>query len=254
MALPAFLPFAMMGASALAQGIRGAVQGKKADRLYSDYQDAESKINPISPDLTAYKNRLDQQERAFRAGNDSASQFAKNSINAALAQTQNNLTRAGGGVNALLRSQSGANTGYAQVAAGASDRANQMLQLTGPLTQYMNNLQYQRMREKRNIAMDRWAQMKQASMDNLNSLFGIGAQMATMLPEVGVMGGAPKSITPQTANAMVSGIAQAMPKRQPMGMYYPAPQPPEMQPMPQPPALLGFGPNNTNYLPGWGPK
>lgn len=175
-----------MAGSAVAQGIRGISQGNKAKDLESVYNQREKEIEPVSPMLTSYLNRISQQERAMRAGTDSASAFARQGLSNALEQTQNNLVRASGpgAVNNLLRSQQGFNQGIAGVAAGASDRADGMLQYQGALTQNINQLMYNRQRERRNIAKSRWAHMKQSSSDNLNSLFGIGAQVATMLPDM----------------------------------------------------------------------
>ncbi len=204
--MPAWLPLAMMGASAVAQGIRGISQGKQAKDLKKAYDRAESEITPIGPEMQSYMNRLSQQERFMRAGTDAASQFAKRATANALAQTNNSLVRAGGGANTignLLRGQQGAGNAYANIAANASGQANQMLQYQGALTQHLNELNYRRQRERRNIAMDRWAAMKQDSMNNLNALYGIGAQMATMMPESmwggGQGGGVPKQATPGVA-------------------------------------------------------
>lgn len=189
MAVP--IGLVLMGASALAQGIRGISQGNKAKDLESVYNQREKEIEPVSPMLTSYLNRISQQERAMRAGTDSASAFARQGLSNALAQTQNNLVRASGpgAVNNLLRSQQGFNQGIAGVAAGASDRADGMLQYQGALTQNINQLMYNRQLKRRNMAQANWAHMKQSSNDNLNSLFGIGAQIATMLPDMQLGGG-----------------------------------------------------------------
>lgn len=185
--MPFPIALALMVGSAVAQGIRGISQGKKAKGLESVYNQREKEIEPVSPMLTSYLNRISQQERAMRAGTDSASAFARQGLGNALAQTQNNLVRASGpgAVNNLLRSQQGFNQGIAGVAAGASDRADGMLQYQGALTQNINQLMYNRQLKRRNMAQANWAHMKQSSNDNLNSLFGIGAQIATMLPDIG---------------------------------------------------------------------
>ena len=152
-----------MAAGALIGGIAGIGQGKRAQKLEKDYQNAEKAINPVDPNQLAYLNKVRQQERNFRGGSDPSSAFAAMNARNVGGQTMANISRAGGPgvVGNLLRAQAGTNQAIAGIGANAGAQANQMLALQGGLIDRMADKVYQRQVERRNQAMERSVSARQ---------------------------------------------------------------------------------------------
>lgn len=158
--------------------IGGLLQGADARKKMAAYQKAENAINPIDPQQVALRNRLEQQERAYRAGTDPSSAFAMQAQRNAMAQTQNNLVRSGAGsVSNLLRSQMAGNLGMAQVGAQAAARADQLIPLQGQITSALAERQYQRQQQLRAAALARAEQSRQ-------DLFNTFAGGLAVLPQI----------------------------------------------------------------------
>lgn len=168
------------GVGALAGGLLGAFQGAGAKKLRKAYDAAEKNINPVDPAQIAMMARYRQQERNLRAGTDTASAFAANQARNVAAQTQSNITRAGGPglIGNLLRSQQALGGTIAGIGANASQQANQFLGMQGALTDRISDRVYQRQREMRNIAMERSA----AARQDLNNQLAGGL---AMIPQLG---------------------------------------------------------------------
>lgn len=185
MAIPAFVPLALMGASAAANAIRGIGQAKKAKGLEAEFQRLDKALTPVSPEQYAQLARTRQLERSMRLGTDPTSAMARQGLAGSLAQTQANLVRAGGGagtVNALLRSQTGYGQGIGQVAAQAAQSANRMLAYQGGLIDNIQNAVYNLQMKRRNYAQALAAQQRQAATDSATAAIGAFANAATMIP------------------------------------------------------------------------
>ena len=138
-----------MAAGGLIGGISGLAQGKEAKRLNSAYEQAEKNVQTTDPAQMAFLQRLRQQERNYRAGSDASSAFAAQQARNVGAQTQANLSRAGGPglVNNMLRAQAGTNNAMAQIKTNASSQANQILGLQGGIIDQIAGSNLQRQRE-----------------------------------------------------------------------------------------------------------
>lgn len=190
------------GIGLLGGGLIGAFQGAGAKKLRKAYDAAEKNINPIDPMQVAMLARYRQQERNLRAGTDTASAFAANQARNVAAQTQSNITRAGGPglVGNLLRSQQALGGTIAGIGANASQGANQMLGAQGALTNLISERAYQLQREIRNIAMERSA----AARQGLNNALAGGLAMIPQL--AGGFSGGPKAApTPGNMNTQAVG-------------------------------------------------
>lgn len=141
--------------------IGGLMQAGQQKKRMGEYNRAEAGVQPVDPNQVAFLNRLKQQERFYRAGTDAASAFARQDQGNALAQTQANITRMGGGINQLLRSQQQANYGNAAIGAQASNRADGMLAAQGNLTNMIAERKYkydQLRRDEAKVYMDQGRQ------------------------------------------------------------------------------------------------
>jgi hypothetical protein len=191
-----------MAAGALIGGVAGFAQGKRAQKLEKDYQNAEKKADPFSIRMEAFLNRQRQQERLFRTGSDSSSAFAAGNARNVGAQTMANISRAGGPgvVGNLLRAQAGTNQAIAGIGASAAQGANQMMAAQQGLTQRMEDLAYQRRVELRNQALERSVSARQ----NIQNTFQ-GA--LAMVP--GIAGGISKTggMNPFAKAAPAAGAA-----------------------------------------------
>ena len=183
----AFGPWGM-AAGAVIGGISGYAQGKRAQKLEKDYQNAEKKADPFSIRMEAFLNRQRQQERLFRTGSDSSSAFAAGNARNVGAQTMANIRTAGGPgvVGNLLRAQAGTNQAIAGIGASAAQGANQMMAAQQGLTQRMEDLAYQRRVELRNQALERSVSARQ----NIQNTFqGALAMVPGMTGGISKMGG-----------------------------------------------------------------
>lgn len=149
--------------------IGGLLQAGQQKNRMDAYGKAEAAVQPIDPNQVAFLNRLKRQEQFYRAGTDSASAFARQDQGNALAQTQANITRMGGGINQLLRSQQMGNMGYAAIGAQASRMADPMLMAQGNLTNMIAQRQYEYQQRNRDVAMGR---MEQGRQDLMNLFAG----------------------------------------------------------------------------------
>lgn len=165
----------------------GFLQGQQQRKNMAAYNKAEAAINPVDPAQTALLGRLRQQEKAYRAGSDPSSAWAMQNQQNALAQTQNNINRMGGGsVSQLLRSQQNANLGAAQIGAQAAARADQLIPLQANITNVLAERQYQRQQQIRATAL---ARAEQGRQDIFNTL----ASGIALIPQIsGAGGGAAK--------------------------------------------------------------
>lgn len=160
--------------------IGGLMQGGEQRNKAQAYNRAEQMVQPIDPQQVAFLDRLRRQEQYYRAGTDPSSAFAMQNQRNALAQTQANINRAGGGINQLLRAQQNANMGMAQVGAGAARLADPMLMAQGNLTNMIAQRKYDYYQRQRDVAMGR---MEQGRQDLLNVFMGgLGA-----LPQITAM-------------------------------------------------------------------
>lgn len=192
-----------MIAGALIGGIAGIGQGKRAQKLEKDYQNAEKAINPVDPNQVAYLNKVRQQERNFRGGSDPSSAFAAMNARNVGGQTMANISRAGGPgvVGNLLRAQAGTNQAIAGIGANAGAQANQMLALQGGLIDRMADKVYQRQVERRNQAMERSVSARQ----NIQNTFqGALAMVPGIAGGISKMGG----MNPFAKAAPATGPAQ----------------------------------------------
>lgn len=150
--------------------VSGIAKGKQQQKLNRDYERANAAVRPVDPDQVAFLNRLRQQERFYRSGMDAASGFARQDQMNALAQTQANIARMGGGINQLLQAQQAANMGQAAIGAHASRMADPMLMAQGNLTDLIAQRKYDYYLRNRDIAM---ARMEQGRQD-INNMFAGG--------------------------------------------------------------------------------
>jgi hypothetical protein len=187
MPIPAFVPLAMMGASAITSGIQAISRGSKAKKLEADFERLDKSLQPVSPEQYAYLNRVRQLERGMRMGTDPTTAMARRGLGQSLAQTQTNIARVGGGpatVSGLLRAQQGYNVGMGNVAAQAGQQADKMLMFQQPLIDNIQNRIYDLQMKRRNYAQGRAAYMRQAATDSATAAIGALAQGATMIPEL----------------------------------------------------------------------
>jgi len=198
--------------------IGGLMQGDQQRRRTQDYNKAEQMVQPVDPQQTAFLDRLRRQEQYYRAGTDPSSGFAMQNQRNALAQTQANINRAGGGINQLLRAQQNANMGMAQVGAGAARMADPMLMAQGNLTSMIAQRKHDYYQRQRDVAMGR---MEQGRQDLMNVFMG---GLAT-LPQ---MAGAFKNVPGQAPSAarMTQQINASLPAGR--AMSYATPNTPGM--------------------------
>lgn len=192
------------GVGALAGLAQGAEQRKR--RMAADRADAA--INPIDPELVAFRERLGRQEQAYRAGSDTASGFAKQGQMDALAQTQANLPRIGvSNVGQFLRTQAQAGKGIAQIGADAAGRADALLPMQGNISTMLSERVYQLQQQRAAQALSR---AEQGQQDLYNMFYGaIGAA-----PQIGMAF--------QKGQPRPGQIFDPLAARSPgMGTYYP---------------------------------
>jgi len=197
MAFPFFLiPLA-------AQGIQAGIQGGKAKKqnALSDRLDSQIPLN--DPVQQTFLNRLNQQERYYRAGSDPNTALANRLTQQAGAQTQSNLVRAGGPgtVQNLLSSQNVTNRGLAGNAAQAAGMADNLLGMQGQLTTLMANRRYDRQRYARDKALMQGQQYQQNSNNLVSSLYStLGIMAGNLGGEGGGTTGSTKSATGNQIN------------------------------------------------------
>lgn len=227
MAFPFFLiPLA-------AQGIQAGIQGGKAKKqnALSDRLDSQIPLN--DPVQQTFLNRLNQQERYYRAGSDPNTALANRLTQQAGAQTQSNLVRAGGPgtVQNLLSSQNVTNRGLAGNAAQAAGMADNLLGMQGQLTTLMANRRYDRQRYARDKALMQGQQYQQNSNNLVSSLYGRLGTMAGNLGGDGTGGGATRSANASAPLGPTMGDTRYGPN-----MTYPMQSNPiTVQPNPLPP-------------------
>ena len=229
----------------------GRAKGRAQQGLNKAYERAESAVQPVDPDQVAFLNRLRQQERFYRSGMDAASGFARQDQMNALAQTQANIARMGGGINQLLQAQHAANMGQAAIGAQASRMADPMLTAQGNLTDLIAQRKYDYYQRQRDVAM---ARMEQGRQDINNMFSGALGTMPNLMARItrqneqkqlaraltGGAGGAAMGMMPGGAasraamglpGVMKSGYAQPQPVMQQYqspqnyGFSYQQPQP-----------------------------
>lgn len=183
--MPAWLPFAFAGASALANVIRGGVQAGQARKLENKFESLDKALQPVSPEQYAYLNRVRQMQRSMAMGTDPTSAMARRGLSQGLAQTQGNIARVGGGpstVSGLLRAQQGYSQGMSQIAGNAFQASQGLMQQEQGLLGDIQNAVYGLQMKRRNLAQAQAAQMRQASTDStMAAIAGLG-QMATLFP------------------------------------------------------------------------
>lgn len=254
MPIPVLVPLIMMGASAIANGIRSGVQGSKARSLERDFLNKDNALQPVSPDQYANLARTRQLERSMRLGTDPSSQFAKAGLTNALAQTQNNLVRSDGGVgtvNNLLRSQTGFTQGMAGVSANAMQGANQMHAYGGGLIDNIQKNIYDLQMKRRNYAQLKAVEKRQAANDSMTAAIGSLAQAATLVPTGTPDVGVPKAAIQPPPQALAPTTWTG-----PSPMAGQVTTVPTYQETPQQTALGNvFGTNDYNWLgQGWTPN
>lgn len=159
----------------------GRAKGRAQQGLNKAYERAESAVQPVDPDQVAFLNRLRQQERFYRSGMDAASGFARQDQMNALAQTQANIARMGGGINQLLQAQQAANMGQAAIGAQASRMADPMLMAQGNLTNLIAQRKYDYYQRQRDVAM---ARMEQGRQDINNMFSGALGTMPNLMARI----------------------------------------------------------------------
>lgn len=184
--MPAFLPFALAGASTLANAIRGGIQAGQARKLESKFESLDKALQPVSPEQYAYLNRVRQMQRSMAMGTDPTSAMAQRGLSQGLAQTQGNIARVGGGpstVSGLLRAQQGYSQGMSQIAGNAFQASQGLMQQEQGLIDNIQNAVYGLQMKRRNLAQLEAVQKRQASTDSvMAAVAGLG-QMATMFPK-----------------------------------------------------------------------
>lgn len=168
----------------------GLIQGAQADGMRKKYEAYEKTIPMQDPMQVKLLDTIQGRRRALERGTDA---FTSNRIGRAgdaLAQTQANITRAGGGnVSDLLRSQRVADQAIGNAGADAQRSAMGLLGMEGNLVGEMANRAYQRQMSRANVLWQEYARLREDA--NRTTMAGIG-----LLPQLGfnglVGGGAPK--------------------------------------------------------------
>jgi len=225
MAFPFFLiPMA-------AQAIQAGVQGSKAKKqnALSDRLDSQIPLN--DPVQQGFLNKLQRQEKFYRAGTDASTSFANNLTQQAGAQTQSNVLRAGGpsATQNMLRSQGVTNRGLAANAAQAAGMADNMLGMQGNLINMMAQRRYDRMRYGRDKALMMGQQYQQNSNNLVSSLYSTLGTMA------GNMGGGDGASGGQRSAPSSLGSTMGDVRYGPNNTYAMQSNPITVQPNPLPP-------------------
>jgi hypothetical protein len=211
MAIPAFIPLAMAGASVLTNAIRGVGQGRKARQFEADFEAKDKALQPVSAEQYSYLNRVRQMQRSMAMGTDPTSAMAQRGLSQSLAQTQGNIARLGTGastVSGLLRAQQGYNMGMGQVAGQAFDQSRAYMQQEQGLIDNIQNSIYGLQMKRRNYAQIKAVGMRQDASDSATAAIAGLGQMGTMIPNK-VGGGttnAGKSFDPM-AGQKASGLS-----------------------------------------------
>lgn len=185
MAIPAFIPLAMAGASVLTNVIRGVGQGRKARQFESDFEAKDKALQPVSAEQYSYLNRVRQMQRSMAMGTDPTSAMAQRGLSQSLAQTQGNIARLGTGsstVSGLLRAQQGYNMGMGQVAGQAFDQSRAYMQQEQGLIDNIQKSIYGLQMKRRNYAQQKAVAMRQDASDSATAAIAGLGQMATMIP------------------------------------------------------------------------
>lgn len=220
--MPAFLPFAIAGAGALANVIQGIARSGKAKKLEQKFESLDKALQPVSPEQYAYLNRVRQMQRSMAMGTDPTSAMARRGLAQGLAQTQGNIARVGGGpstVSGLLRAQQGYGQGMSQIAGNAFQASQGLMQVEQGLIGDIQNAVYGLQRDRRNRAMAEAAQMRQASQDNISAAIGAVSHAATMFPAKEKNLATPKiAPTKEQVSAWTNQINQSLPAGRPMSI------------------------------------
>jgi hypothetical protein len=185
MAIPAFIPLAMAGASALTNVIRGVGQGRKARQFEADFEAKDKALQPVSAEQYSYLNRVRQMQRSMAMGTDPTSAMAQRGLSQSLAQTQGNIARLGTGastVSGLLRAQQGYNMGMGQVAGQAFDQSRAYMGQEQGLIDNIQKSIYDLQMKRRNYAQQKAVAMRQDASDSATAAIAGLGQMATMIP------------------------------------------------------------------------
>lgn len=188
--------------------VSGLIQGGQADGMRKKYEAYEKTIPMQDPMQVKLLDTIQGRRRALERGTDA---FTSNRIGRAgdaLAQTQANITRAGGGnVSDLLRSQRVTDQAVGNAGADAQRSAMGLLGMEGNLTGEMANRAYQRQMSRANVMWQEYARRREDS--NRTSMAAIG-----MLPQIGFKGGTPGQTTPRVFDPL-AGQSPGM------GTYFP---------------------------------
>lgn len=155
-----------MGVSALANFAQGYARQRKARKYEAEFNRLDKALQPVSPEQYAYLNRVRQMGDAMRMGTDPTTAMARRGLSQSLAQTQTNISRAGGGAGAisgLLRSQQGYNQGMGDITSRSAAQSLGMLQAEGQIMDQQQMARYTLARDRRNRAMAQQAQWQQAA-------------------------------------------------------------------------------------------
>jgi len=149
----------------------GLFQQGEANRKMKEWNRLDRSIPENDPMQQALLGKIQRQENQYRAATDPASSLANRLAQQAGAQTQANLSRAGGPgiVQNLLSSQNATQRNLAQVGANAALRADQMLGMEGQLTGLMAERRYDRQRYRRDLALMQGQQRQQDANNQMMS-------------------------------------------------------------------------------------
>lgn len=160
---------AATGANAATAGVRAS----KANKLEKKYEQMEANLQPVSPEQIEYLNRVKAQERAMRMGTDISTSMGRRGINQALATTQRGLMQMGSiGFSNMLRAQTGATQGYADLAGRAQKESNQLFLAQHPMIENMSKARYDLERSRSQRVMAQGAMMRQGANEALSAAIG----------------------------------------------------------------------------------
>jgi hypothetical protein len=167
------LPLILMGASVGLSATQAAVRASKAKKLEKKYEQMEADLQPVSPEQIEYLNRVKSLENAMRMGTDMTSSMSRRGVSQALATTQRNLMQMGAiGQSGMLRAQSGATLGYADIGARSQAEANKLFLAQHPIIEGMSRARYDLERSKSQRVMAQGAMMRQGANESLSAAIG----------------------------------------------------------------------------------
>jgi hypothetical protein len=167
------LPLILMGAAFAASAVTAGVRASKAKKLDKKYEQMEANLQPVSPEQIEYLNRVKSQERAMRMGTDISSAVGRRGIDQSLSTTQRNLMKMGSsGVSNMLRAQTGATQGYADLAGRSQNAANQLFMFQHPIIEGMSKARYDLERSKSQRVMAQGAMARQGANEAMSAAVG----------------------------------------------------------------------------------